>query len=100
VAEACPSSTLKRLELPHTRYKQPQGVVEEKHRATRRLIVKGIREHITLPTRWLRIMNANPGGDALDAVIAAVGVWHAWRKLEPRAVITHPRYVREGLVFA
>ena len=41
----------------------------------------------------------NGGGDALDAVLAAVGARHAWHAADHRAVARHPRYPREGMLF-
>ncbi|MFT3786806.1 MAG: DUF429 domain-containing protein [Tepidisphaeraceae bacterium] len=100
VVEACPSSTLKRMKLPHTRYKQPQGELEDKHRATRKAILAGLRSLIDLTPAHVRTMNANGGGDAYDAVIAAIGSWHAWQGLDVDLLKSHKRYRREGYVFA
>lgn len=100
VVEACPGSTLKRLGLPHNRYKQTKpGKVEAKYVKTRKIILKGISENIELEPAAIKTMLNNPGGDALDAVIAAVGVWQAWTTLDLDGIRRHPRYAREGLVF-
>ena len=97
VVEACPSSTLKRLNLPHQNYKQPGGKPpDEKRKATRRLILKGLATHIEIGPSPRRRLMTNPGGDALDAVIAAVGGWHGFRADPP----ADPIYAREGRVFA
>ena len=42
----------------------------------------------------------NPGGDAIDAVVAAVGTWQAWNSADHSAILRHPRYVREGFIYA
>ena len=101
VVEACPSSTLKRLGLPHQNYKQPAGgPLTNKRRATRRTLIAALRELVQADeTIWRRAMR-NPGGDALDAVLAAVGGWHGFSTLDPAAVARHDRYSREGLIFA
>jgi hypothetical protein len=100
LVEACPSSTLKRLGLPHQNYKQPTGgPLTRKRRLTRRRIVEGLAPLVALSAEFRRIIMRNPGGDALDAVIAAVGGWQAWREADHRAVARHPRYPREGRMF-
>jgi hypothetical protein len=101
VVEACPGSTLKRLGLPHNNYKQPAGgALTPRRRATRHRILEGIQSHIDISAAQLRTIMRNPGGDALDAVLAAVGVWQAWRRVDHRGIAAHARYPREGLVFA
>jgi hypothetical protein len=100
IVEACPSSTLKRWGAPHTRYKQPQGTLEEKHRKTRAAILRAIKQRTAISPSDVRTMNANPGGDAFDAVIAGIGTWEAFNALNVDAIATHPRYRLEGLVMA
>lgn len=100
VVEACPGSTLRRLALPFNRYKQNKpGKVEAKYVKVRRTILKGLESRIEFDDTAVKAMLTNPGGDALDAVIAAVGVWDAWRATDLPAMKAHARYVREGLVF-
>jgi hypothetical protein len=41
----------------------------------------------------------NPGGDALDAVIAALGTAEAWLTADHRAIAQHPRYPLEGRLY-
>jgi hypothetical protein len=41
----------------------------------------------------------NGGGDALDAVIAAVGAAQAWHLADHPAIARHPRYPREGRLY-
>ena len=45
-------------------------------------------------------MMRNPGGDALDAAIAAVGAWQRWTMADHAAIRRHPRYRFEGYLFA
>jgi hypothetical protein len=44
-------------------------------------------------------MMRNGGGDALDAVIAAVGAHAAWRDADHQSIARHARYPREGRLF-
>ena len=55
---------------------------------------------IDVPAELRRRIMRNPGGDALDAVIAAVGAALRWDALEHRAIARHERYRREGYVYA
>ena len=100
VVEACPSSTLKRLKLPHQNYKQPAGgPLTPKRRATRKVLLADLRERVAASeTIWRRI-NRNPGGDAFDAVVAAVGGWRGLHAYDGTAA-RNPRHRREGLIFA
>jgi hypothetical protein len=101
LVEACPSSTLKRLDLPHQNYKQPQGgPLTSKRLQTRRRILAGLAPHVALDDRQRRVLMRNGGGDALDAVVAAVGVAHAWRAADHRHIARHARYPREGRLYA
>jgi hypothetical protein len=101
LVEACPSSTLKKLGLPHHNYKQPQGgPLAPKRRRTRRSIVDRLRGLVEMSaSQALRIMR-DPGGDALDAVIAVVGASHAWERLDHRAIARDERRRREGWIYA
>jgi hypothetical protein len=100
LVEACPSSTLKRLALPHQNYKQPQGgPLAAKRRRTRHLILDGLAPHIAIDDRDRRTIMRNGGGDALDAVIAAVGGFQGWNDADHRAVARHARYPREGRLY-
>lgn len=101
LVEACPASTLKRLGLPYRRYKQPGGATPDAgclH--TRQLILAGLAEHVTIPQAHREIILDNCGGDALDAVIAAVGALETWQTADHRLIARHDRYVREGRVYA
>jgi hypothetical protein len=101
VVEACPSSTLKRLSLPHRLYKQSGGKPPtESHREVRREILAGLNRFVEISPRHRRAILANPGGDALDAVLAAVGVWNSIVTDEHDAIARHGRYPLEGRVYA
>ena len=99
VAEACPSSTLKRLGLPHQNYKHPGRPGLPKHRQTRNKILQSIATQIAITPHRRRVIQQNPGGDALDAVLAAIGVWSAHRRHTPTDFHENPRYRREGMVY-
>jgi hypothetical protein len=100
VVEACPASTLKRLGLPHQNYKQPEGgPLTRKRLRTRRAILAGLAEHVALEDGQRRVVMRNGGGDALDAVLAAVGAAQAWHLADHRQIARHPRYPREGRLF-
>jgi hypothetical protein len=100
LVEACPSSTLKRLSLPHNNYKQPEGgPLTRKRLRTRRSLLDGLARHVRLDERQRRLMMRNAGGDALDAVVAAVGAAQAWAAADHGAIARHPRYPREGRLF-
>ena len=100
VMECCPSSVLKRLKLPHQNYKQPAGgPLTAKRRRTRHAILAGMRRHIDLDAGQVRTVMRNPGGDALDAVIAAVGGHLGWTRSDHRAIARDDRYPLEGYLY-
>jgi hypothetical protein len=100
LVEACPASTLKRMGLPHQNYKQPEGGrLTPKRLRTRRRILEGLSAHVRFDERARRRMMRNGGGDALDALIAAVGAARAWRECDHRGIARHPRYPREGRLY-
>jgi hypothetical protein len=100
LVECCPGSVLKKLGLPYQNYKQPTGgPLTGKRRRTRRGILSAVAGLVAISDRdRLRIMR-NPGGDALDAVIAAVGAARAVAAADHRAIARHPRYPVEGHLF-
>lgn len=101
VVEACPSSTLKRWGLPHRNYKEPAAKrVSAPKARTRRAILAGLEPLIEIQPGDRKRLLANPGGDALDAVIAAVGAAQRFAEVDHSAIRRHPRYGREGYVFA
>jgi hypothetical protein len=100
VVESCPSSTLKRLALPHQNYKQPTGgPLTAKRLRTRRTILEGLSIRVKINARHRRTIMRNPGGDAMDAVIAALGTADAWLAADHRAIARHPRYPLEGRLY-
>jgi hypothetical protein len=100
LVEACPGSTLKRLGLPHQNYKQPAGgPLTRRRRLTRRVILDGIDEIIHLGARERRAMMRDPGGDAIDAVLAAIGAAQAFAAVDHAAIASHTRYPREGHLY-
>jgi hypothetical protein len=100
LVEACPASTLKRLGLPHQNYKQPAGgPLTRKRRLTRRIIVSGIAARVHVPPRARRVMMRDPGGDAIDAVLAALGAAQAFATVDHSAIARHRRYPREGHLY-
>lgn len=100
LVETCPSSTLQRLGLPHQLYKKANGTLTRVEKRTRGRIVEGLMEWVELPRELLREALRDPGGDALDAVIAALGAAQAWGAADLDAIAAHPRYRREGFLFA
>jgi hypothetical protein len=100
LVECCPSSVLKKLALPHQNYKQPAGgPLTAKRRRTRHVILSRLAEFVHFPDRQRRVIMRNPGGDALDAVIAAVGAARAVAAADHRAIARHRRYRREGHLY-
>ena len=100
VVEACPSSTLKRWSLPHQNYKQPGNQPPDSvRRRTRRSIGKVLGSLVEISDHRRRVIMNNPGGDALDAVLAGVGAWQAWHREDHAAIAEHPRYPSEGRVY-
>jgi hypothetical protein len=100
LVEACPASTLKRLGLPHQNYKQPEGGrLEPRRLRARRAILAGLARHVEIGDAHRRVMMRNGGGDAIDAVIAALGGALAWRAADHRRIARHARYPREGKLY-
>ena len=100
LVEACPGSTLKRLGLPHQNYKQPAGgPLTRKRRLTRRTILDGMEAIVAIGSRDRRVMMRDPGGDAIDAVLAALGAAHAFAAVDHAAIASHARYPHEGHLY-
>jgi len=100
LVEACPASTLKRMGLPHQNYKQPEGgPLTPRRRRTRRVILDGLTKHVSISDAQRRVMMRNGGGDALDAVIAALGAVRAWDLCDHRYIARHYRYPLEGHLY-
>jgi uncharacterized protein DUF429 len=100
LVEACPASTLKRLGLPSRNYKQPAGgPLTRRRRAVRRTIMSGIASLVRVGDRDRRVMMRDPGGDAIDAVLAALGAAQAFAAVDHEAIARHARYPREGHLY-
>ena len=100
IVECCPGSVLKRVRVPHQNYKQPTGgPLTRKRRLTRHAILKWLSSVVAFDARFRRVMMRNPGGDALDAVIAAVGAARAVPAADHHAITRHPRYRHEGHLY-
>jgi hypothetical protein len=56
-------------------------------------------DRLAVPARLRAVLLGNPGGDALDALVAAVGAARAWAATDHAAVARHARYPREGRQF-
>jgi hypothetical protein len=101
VVECCPGSVLKRMKVPHQNYKQPTGrPLTRRRRLTRHAILDWLGGEVRIDGRFRRVMMRNPGGDSLDAVIAAVGAARAVAAADHRAIAKHPRYLHEGHLYA
>ena len=66
---------------------------------TRRVIVDGIASLVRLEDRDRRVMMRDPGGDAIDAVLAALGAAQAFATADHSAIARHARYPREGHLY-
>src|SRR5207302_10297914 len=98
--ECCPSSVLKKHRLPHQNYKQPTGgPLTRLRRLARHAILAGLAKWVRIGDRHRRVMMRNPGADALDAVIAAVGAARAVAAADHSAIARHHRYPREGHLY-
>ena len=99
--ECCPASVLKRHGLPHQNYKQAKGGRLERFRLrNRQAILAWLEARCSVSRHYRRVMLTDPGGDALDALLCAVGGYEAVLSVDLAAVRAHPRYRREGLIFA
>jgi hypothetical protein len=100
VTETCPSSTLKLLRLPYHHYKAPAASLPPgTARAIREQILDATSDWIELPEPWREVALRDPGADALDAVLCAASMWHAWRHADHDAIASDERYVLEGFVY-
>jgi hypothetical protein len=100
VVEACPSSSLLRLGLPRRGYKQQGESLRADRVRVRRVIMRGILQYVRVAKEDERVMLADSGGDAIDAVLAAIGAMHAVDSVDHGWLARHPRARREGWVFA
>ena len=101
LVECCPASVLKRRGLPHRNYKQANGGRLERFRLrNRQAILAWLEARCSVSRHYRRVMLTDPGGDALDALLCAVGGLDAVLSTDLAAIRAHPRYRREGLIFA
>jgi hypothetical protein len=100
LVESCPASTLKKLGWPHQNYKQPAGgPLIYKRLRTKRVLLDALSRCVRIDDRHRRVIMRNPGGDALDAVIAAIGAARAVAAADHCAIARHPRYPHEGHLY-
>jgi hypothetical protein len=100
VDEACPASTLRLLGLPNQNYKQPEGgPLTQRRRLTRNVILTGLRRLVGFTPCQGRTMFHDGGGDAVDAVLGAVGAARAWGTANHRDIARRERYPREGHLY-
>ncbi len=101
VLETCPSSVLKRLNLPYRGCKEPGAPgVHPRRRKVREAILRALAPFIAIGSAHRRLVLDDPGGDALDAVLAAAGGARAWEDAPHAAIARDPRCRREGYVYA
>jgi hypothetical protein len=99
VVEACPGSTLRRLGLPFNRYKYTgAGPIPAKLKPNRTRLIRHVCEAIEVSPADKRIMERNAGGDAIDAVYAALGGWHGLVHADWPAKHADPRIRAEGWI--
>jgi hypothetical protein len=100
LVEACPASTLRRLGLPHQNYKSSDPPpLAGRFRRVRRRILEGLAGRVQIRPGRQRDLLGDPGGDALDALLAAVGAAQAWQAADHHGIARHERYPREGRLF-
>jgi len=96
--EVCPASVLAALDHPRAGYKGPSGKAADRRRA--------IITHLTgnglvrpMPRSLRRRIVDDPRGDAVDAVLAAVGAWRGYRDYDHARLRVDPHYGVEGFVY-
>lgn len=97
--EVCPASVLTALQFPSQGYK---GAGEENRQRRQELLLRLVDDGLVRPAgRDLRNrIIGNENGDALDAVLAAVGAWRGYRGVDHTALRADPVYAAEGFVYA
>ena len=92
VLETCPSSTLKRLGLPFRGYKDPGKASPSPEKvAVRRGILAAIEARARVPRALAERAMQDPGGDALDAMLAALGALEGFTREDHRALAEERR---------
>ncbi|MEX0808124.1 MAG: DUF429 domain-containing protein [Dongiaceae bacterium] len=92
VIETCPASSLKALSIDHRHYKETKkdkaaDCRQGRVRILDRLIAEGL---VLIPNALRPSIIENKGGDALDAVIAALGAAASLPQIENRVGYDHP----------
>ncbi len=101
VVETCPSSTLKRLGLPFRGYKQPgKAPVAPEKVKVRAVLLAALRERMEVPAEFAEQALLNPGGDALDAILAAWGTFESLSTSDHECLRSDAQVCREGWVYA
>lgn len=96
--EVCPASVLARLDYPTHGYKGGGGpAAEARQGLLRRLVDDGLVRPMSRVPRN-RVID-DEEGNALDAVLAAVGAWHGTRDYDHAALRADPMYGLEGFVY-
>jgi len=96
--ETCTTAALKSWGLPHQRYKEPTAAtVSRTGRAVRQTILRGLKPFVEVPSPIRRVIMADPGGDALDAVVASVAAARAWTRGDHPAKTPSRLGKREGV---
>jgi hypothetical protein len=96
--EVCPSSVLTALGYPAGGYKGAGGQPTEARRAiVARLMEDGLVRPLARALRERIVSDAE--GDAVDAVLAAVGAWRGYRNHDQAALHADPHYGVEGFVY-
>lgn len=96
--EVCPASVLSVLHLPVRGYKGADGdAAAKRHSILGHLAGDGL---VRPARRALRNrIVEEPEGNALDAVLAAVGAWRGYRNYDHRELRADPNYGVEGFVY-
>jgi hypothetical protein len=63
------------------------------------VILAGLARYVGISEAHRRVLMRDGGGDALDAVIAAVGAVRGWHAADHRLIARHARYSREGRLY-
>ena len=94
LVEALPAATLRRAGWPDRGYKGRPDTIAR--RAVRERLVGQLEQQVVLDSAQRDLMLTHPGGDALDALVAAWGAINAWQRVDHAAVAEDPLYQREG----